>query len=271
MAPDSAPAPDTATAIRLARAAVAAEPAGLLSDIDGTLAPIVRDPDAVRLADGAADALAALAERLAIVAFVTGRAAADARRISGLASIGVAGNHGTEWLPPGAERPEPDPRADEVAGRLQEVLAALPALAGVEHEHKGLSATVHYRKAPDPGRVRDQLLAELDRWLPPDITLRHGRMSLELRPAGLGDKGSATRDLVDRYGLRGAIVLGDDLTDLDMFRAAAELRADGRLSQAAIIAVGSDGEVPPEVHAAADAVVDGQEQVVALLTEVARR
>ena len=61
-------------ALAAARRAAASAPAGLFTDLDGTLAPIVRDPSRVRLQPGAADALAALAEQLAVVCVVSGRA-----------------------------------------------------------------------------------------------------------------------------------------------------------------------------------------------------
>ena len=49
-------------AIALARDAVADAPAGLLTDFDGTISPIVTDPALARLVTGADGALAALAE-----------------------------------------------------------------------------------------------------------------------------------------------------------------------------------------------------------------
>jgi hypothetical protein len=64
-------------------------------------------------------------------------------------------------------------------------------------------------------------------------------------------------------------VAGDDVTDLDMFRAAAELRATGTLS-AAILAVGGGGEVPDAVRDAADAVLPSPAALAGLLTALAR-
>ena len=66
------------------------------------------------------------------------------------------------------------------------------------------------------------------------------------------------------------MVLGDDVTDLDMFRAAAEARAAGRLS-AAILAVGGAGEVPAAVAAAADAVLADPPAAAALLSALRQR
>jgi hypothetical protein len=63
--------------------------------------------------------------------------------------------------------------------------------------------------------------------------------------------------------------MGDDVTDLDMFGAVAELRAAGTL-RAAIIAVGgADREVPPEVAAAADVVLAHPADAAVLLAMLA--
>lgn len=259
-----------ARALAAARRVLAAVPAGLLTDLDGTLAPIVRNPSTARLADGAADVLAALVRNLAVVAVVTGRAAGDARRMVAQPSVVVVGNHGVEWLLPGADAPSIAPHLVDAPSALGRLLASLPVERGVTVDDKRYSATVHYRRAADPAGARERILTALRSTVRSAgeraIELHEGRMSVELRPAGAGDKGSALRELVERFGLRGILVLGDDVTDLDMFRAAAELRAGGELD-AAIIAVGGDApsEVPAGVLAAADEVLAGPDEVVRLL------
>src|SRR4051794_20549389 len=47
--------------------------AGILTDFDGTLSPIVDEPAAARTLEGAADMLARLAQRYAVVAVLSGR------------------------------------------------------------------------------------------------------------------------------------------------------------------------------------------------------
>jgi trehalose 6-phosphate phosphatase len=248
--------PDTALerALELGRVAAGAAPAGLLTDFDGTLSPIVTDPAAARLVDGTADALGALAERLAVVAVVTGRAPLDARRMTGVPGLLVAGNHGTEWLEPGAAAPVASEAALAARERIAAVVARVPDLPGVSIEDKGVSATVHYRTAANPETARRTVLAAIGD-PGPGVELRPGRMSVEIRPVGLGDKGAATRTILERFGLRGAIVMGDDVTDLDMFRAVAEARTAGRLRGAIIGVGGSDDEVPAEIADTADVVL----------------
>ena len=260
--------PELRPALDLARAALAAPPAGLLTDLDGTLAPIVADPPSATALPGAADALDALARRIAVVGIVSGRAAADARRILGRDDVLVIGNHGLEWLEPGAEEPVASPELAAAAQAVERALAVVPDEPGVIAEAKGLSATVHFRNAPDPLAAGARVLAALEEAAIPGVALRPGRMSLELRPAGAGDKGTAVASVVERFGLRGLIVIGDDVTDLDMFRAAHRAREAG--VAVAIIGVGGGGEVPPEVAAAADALVADPAAVVTLLDALSR-
>jgi trehalose 6-phosphate phosphatase len=179
----------------------------------------------------------------------------------------VVGNHGAEWLAPGAPEPVAVRAADDVRRRLDRALARLPEVPGAWIDHKGLSATIHYRNAPDPAAAQASLSGAL---ADPGggLEVRGGRMSLELRPSGLGDKGAATRAIVDRFGLRGLVVLGDDVTDLDMFTATATLRREGQLA-AAIIGVGGGPEVPPDVSAAADVVLRDPDEVRAFLGDLA--
>jgi trehalose 6-phosphate phosphatase len=258
------PSPDPDRALALAQSALAVAPAGLLTDLDGTLAPIVADPDRARPLPDAADALGRVSSRVAIVGVVTGRAAADARRLLGRADLLVIGNHGLEWLEPNAAEPAPSPELAAAAAAIDRAMAVVPIADGVTVEHKGLSATVHVRNAPDPEAATARISAAVDAAAIPGIVVRPGRMSLELRPAGAGDKGTAVEEVVRRHGLRGLVVIGDDVTDLDMFRAAHRLR-DAAGVTATAIGVGGGGEVPPEVADAADALLPDPAAVVELL------
>jgi trehalose 6-phosphate phosphatase len=258
--------PSQDPALDLARRALAHPPAGLLTDLDGTLAPIVADPAAARPLPGAAEALSALAGRGVVVGVISGRAAADARRMLGRDDLLVVGNHGAEWLEPGAAAPSAAP-APGFASELERALSALPRADGVKVEHKGLSATLHLRTAADPEASAARLLAALQGAALRGVSVRQGRMSIELRPAAGADKGSAVRTVVERNALRGLVVIGDDVTDLDMFAAARQLGASGLAT--AVIAVAGGDEVPPRVAEAADVVLPDARAVVGLLRALA--
>ena len=257
-------------ALELARDALAHGPAGILTDFDGTLSPIVTDPALSELVEGAHGALATLAERLAVVAIVTGRAPADARRMAGVPGVLIAGNHGTEWLEPGADEAVAPAGAGELRTGLDAVLARLPETPGVVIEHKGSTASVHFRSALDPKATLRLILDALGDVEEHGFRIGHGRKIVEIRPIGLGDKGTAVHEIVQRYGLRGAVVMGDDITDLDMFHAVAELRDSGSLRGAIIGVAGPGGETPHEVSTSADVVLGDPEQAATFLAILAQ-
>jgi len=236
-------------------------PTGLLvaTDFDGTLAPIVADPELSRPVAGAVSTLATLVARGARVAVVTGRDAATAVRLGGLDAvpgIEVLGLYGLErWHGGRLERPA-EPEA------IRRLRAALPsglgaADDGVWVEDKGLSLVVHTRTAQDPGAVQDRLRERARRLAEHlGLELHDGRFVLEFRLAG-HDKGTVVRQLA-----RGGRVLysGDDLGDLPAFAAAREA---GGWS----VAVAS--AEAPEVAAAADVVVPDPDALVGLWRAIA--
>ncbi|MGH3329065.1 MAG: trehalose-phosphatase, partial [Streptomycetales bacterium] len=128
-------------------------------DFDGTLAPIVADPERARAHPGAVPALRRLAPRLCAVAVITGRPAEVAARYAGVAGIAglerltVLGHYGRERWEAGTQQvrtPEPPPGVDAVRDRLPALLADLDAPAGVAIEDKGSAVAVHVRRSADP-------------------------------------------------------------------------------------------------------------------------
>jgi trehalose 6-phosphate phosphatase len=88
-----------------------------------------------------------------------------------------------------------------------------------------------------------------------------------LRPPVRIDKGTAVADLVAEHGLRGAIFLGDDITDVDAFQALAAARVAGSVETLTIGVVGP--ETPAAVRAAVDATVQGVDGAADLLATLA--
>lgn len=182
-------------------------------DYDGTLAPIVTDPDRAFPRPESVAALRALAGLPGVTAaVVSGRALADLRRLSGLggvASIVLVGSHGAEF-DAGWELPEP------AVARLVELRRALRELAagrdGVALEVKPASVAVHVRRAdPQVGRqVMDAVRAGPARWS--GITVTEGKAVIELAVVQT-DKGAALALLRDRCGADAVLFVGDDVTD----------------------------------------------------------
>src|SRR5947199_7904685 len=92
----------------------------VLLDVDGTLAPIVRHADDAHVPEPTRVPLIAVARRYGLVACVSGRQAAIARRIVSLGTITYVGNHGAEILRGGATEVEHDPELASWARRVQD-------------------------------------------------------------------------------------------------------------------------------------------------------
>jgi trehalose 6-phosphate phosphatase len=252
-------------------AAMTADPAHALlaTDYDGTLAPIVDDPAAAVAAPGAVAALTRLAGLIGTVAIITGRAAADAVALGGLADVPgliVLGHYGAQrWQAGVLSAPPVPPGVQVVRATLPGLLAEVAAPAGTAVEDKGTALAVHTRRTADPAAALALLRGPLTRLADSaGLTLEPGRLVLELRPPGM-DKGTALRGLAEERGARSAAFCGDDLGDLTAFAAIRRLRADGVPG----CAVASRSEETPPVAEAADLVVDGPGGIVAFLSALA--
>lgn len=245
-------------------------PAGLITDLDGTISRIAPAPELAVVEPVARDALRELAEELDLVAVISGRSAADAQRLLQLDPVIYIGNHGLERRV--RERTAIAPEAQPFLPLIGRTLAALvPQLPeGATIEDKGATASIHYRRSPDPEQAKAVILSAL-RPLAERHGLRisHGRRVVELRLPVALDKGSALRELVRDYQLRSVLFLGDDVTDLDAMRALRELRAPDAIIGLSIGVVGP--ETPAQIAQEADLTVPGVDDVAKLLTALSER
>lgn len=229
----------------LARLAERPGEAALLLDVDGTLAPIVAQPQEARVPEATRVELERLAARYGLVACISGRTGEEAARIVGAAGVRYVGEHGLE-LEPEAER-------------WAERLAAFAATVDWPREGgKRLTLSFHFRTAADPDAARSLLAEAARRAEAQGLRPRWGRMVLEVRPPLDASKGTAVRRLLAERGLRRALYAGDDATDVDAFRS-----LDG-LELAVRVAVLSD-EAPPELATEADLAVSGPDGVLEIL------
>jgi trehalose 6-phosphate phosphatase len=246
-------------------AAIKTRPGSALAafDFDGTLAPIVDDPDSARAQDGAAAALAALAQHLGKVAIITGRPAAVAVEYGGLAGIEglvVLGQYGRErWENDVLITPEAPEGVGEARVKLSKIIETAPE--GVAIEDKGHALAVHTRRAAEPEvaleRLRSLVAALAERT---GLMMEPGRFVLELRPPGM-DKGAALRSLVAELGGTAVLYAGDDLGDLAAYDAVDALRAEGVPG----VTVCSASDEVIALAERADLVVDGPPGVVRLV------
>jgi trehalose 6-phosphate phosphatase len=241
----------------------------LAFDFDGTLAPIVDDPAAAYAHPDVPARLAALAERAALIAIVTGRPAAQAVELGalsdapGLERLAILGQYGFErWdgTSQSVVAPERPRGLDMVRSQLPRLLDVL-GLPDAHVEDKGIAVAVHVRRMDVPDRAFRELHAPLAALASRNgLVLEPGRLVLELRPEGM-DKGRAVRGLIRESDARTVMYVGDDLGDIAAFDAVDEFRAEGGYG----LLVCSGSLEQDALLGRADLVVDGPTGVVAFL------
>jgi trehalose 6-phosphate phosphatase len=243
-------------------------------DFDGTLAPIVDDPDAAHIHPDAPEVLLELSQVVRAVAVITGRPARKALALGGLDDVGreigdtgrelfVFGQYGYERWSSTQRRvvsPRPPHGLSAFLRDLPRVLREADA-ADAFIEDKGLAIAAHTRRLDDPAGAYDRLLPGLR-----DLADRHGlvvepgRNVIEVRSPGM-DKGVVVRNLAKEVEAGGFLFAGDDLGDVEAFEAVAELRAQGL----ATLLVCSASKEESTLLELADVVVPGPDGVLDIL------
>jgi trehalose 6-phosphate phosphatase len=243
------------------------ERTALCLDFDGTLAPIVDDPEAARPLEGTVELLGRLAGRFAAVALVSGRPASFLAAHAAAPGVRLLGLYGLEEVRDGQVRVDQELEAARPAVRAALAdLRADPAVreSGAYLEDKGNALGVHLRRVPAPERWNGPIEATARQ-----VASRHGlevlagRLVWELKPAVRRDKGDAVRQVVASSQAAAVVVAGDDRGDLPAFDAVADLSERSGL-EGLRVAVRS-AESPPELLDRADLVVEGPEGLRAWL------
>ncbi|HEY2879323.1 trehalose-phosphatase [Nocardioides sp.] len=209
-------------------------------DFDGTLAPIVDDPESAHIHPDARRVLLDLSAVVRAVAVVTGRPARKVLALGGLDEVGreigdagrelfVYGQYGFErWT--STRRRVVSPRPPQgLSGFLRELPRVLRDADASEAfvEDKGLAIAVHTRRLDDSVAAFTRLEPRMR-----DLAARHGmvlepgRNVIEARSPG-SDKGTVVRDLAKETDAGGFLFAGDDLGDVEAFEAVADLRDQG--------------------------------------------
>lgn len=197
----------------------------LFLDYDGTLSPIVKNPDEAILPERTKNILLKLAEDIP-VAVISGRDRADVEEKVGLSEVIYAGSHGFDITGPkglnmqyeGGE--EAIPALDKAEKELKD---KLKDVKGASVERKKYAIAVHYRNVADEevNTVKTAVYHVLGRQ--PKLKKGGGKKILELKPDIDWHKGRATRWLLDSLDLEGhkhiPLFIGDDVTDEDALEA----------------------------------------------------
>jgi trehalose 6-phosphate phosphatase len=188
----------------------------LVFDFDGTLAPIVLQPQDACVPKATAARLRELASRCH-VAVITGRRVGDAVDRLGFTPHFLAGNHGAESL----HAPQDKPSVMALDACRDHLLEQSEDLRhrGIALEDKGLSLALHSQSAPD----RSEALAWLRHFsagLGPDVLVTWGHHVLNIVPAQAWDKGDALLHFMKTCNASTCLVVGDDVNDEPAFHKA---------------------------------------------------
>ena len=249
-------------------------------DFDGTLSPVVDDPEAARLHPAAPGALLELAEVVRAVAVITGRPARQAIAMGDLDALGnamldrgaelfVFGQYGNERWSSTAQRilsPRPPAGLASFERELPGVLRRADA-ADAYIEEKGLAVAVHTRRMDDPAGAFERIVGPLGALAERHhLTIEPGRNVVEVR-SGEMHKGQAVRTFVEEQQAKGVVFGGDDLGDIEAFEAVRDLREQGLPG----LVICSASTEQPDLVELADVVVDGPAGVVDVLGRLTQK
>lgn len=200
-------------------------------DYDGTLTPIVKDPDRAYMSDQMRDIVRRIATMFP-TAIISGRGREKVQSFVKLQELFYAGSHGMDISGPQDDRRHSleqlafrpaarfEPIMQEVFRWLQERIKSIP---GASVEDNKFCVSVHFRNCEEEAwsEVQEAVAEALQ--MQPEMRLSRGRKVLELRPEVEWDKGHAVDHLLCALGLGSAddvvpLYIGDDRTDEDAFR-----------------------------------------------------
>ena len=214
-------------------------------DYDGTLTPIVDDPEKAFLPDSMREVLKKVTESFPL-AVISGRDLPDVRKLVGMEGIYYAGSHGFDIAGPGGMRMQHQkgtdylPSLDQAEKELKEKASAI---AGARIERKRFSIAIHYRKVKEEKTASVKEMVEEVAGYHSDLRQSGGKKIFELQPKIDWHKGKALLWLLEELELDGPDVvplyLGDDVTDEDAFKT---------LRQRGIGIVVMDEPRPTEAH-----------------------
>ncbi|MFC9357315.1 trehalose-phosphatase [Rhodococcus sp. NPDC057014] len=204
--------------LRRALSRVARTPRLLVaSDYDGTMAPIVSDPEKAFPHAESVRALRALASLAGTTAAViSGRALKDLAALSRLpAEVQLVGSHGSEFDIGFIHAIDAD--AKKLLGEITEELTRIAGLhAGTSVEAKPASVALHVRNADAEEGARALAAVRADAGQRVGVQVTEGKSVIELAVVAT-DKGHALDLIRHQDGATAAVFVGDDVTDEKAF------------------------------------------------------
>ncbi|MYZ48285.1 trehalose-phosphatase [Propylenella binzhouense] len=200
----------------------------LFLDFDGTFVDFAPEPDAIVVRPGGRELLKTVARRLGgALALVTGRRIENLDGHLGAVGLPTAGLHGQQSRMAAGEAIELRPTSPQMEEARRRIADAIRPGDPIAVEDKGGALVLHYRRAPGEAPRARAIGARAVAGLA-DLHAQSGHDIVEVRQRGIG-KAEAVRRFSEQPPFAGRIpvFVGDDTTDEDGFRAAAELGGFG--------------------------------------------
>lgn len=212
----------------------------LFLDYDGTLAPIVSNPDKAVMSDETSYILQKLSSVIT-VAIVSGRDRQDVASKVGFDNLIYAGSHGYDIAGPGNfnfQVPEGKDALEALDQASENLRNKLEFISGAVVERKRFAIAVHYRNVSEDEVLTVFAAVENELKKYQNLKKGGGKKILELKPAADWHKGKAVLWLMDTlkfsYDSHIPVFIGDDITDEDALKS---IKNDG-----VGILVGSHGQ-----------------------------
>ncbi|KAJ0751559.1 putative trehalose-phosphatase [Helianthus annuus] len=201
-------------------------------DYDGTLSPIVENPDQAYMAPEMREAVKNVAKYFP-TAIVSGRCRAKVYNFVRLSELYYAGSHGMDIKGPSSRKHKKGNQnvlcqpAKEFLPMMTEVYELLlektKGIIGANVENNKFCLSVHFRRVEEESwnDLADRVKSVLKDY--PKLRLTQGRKVLEIRPTIKWDKGKAIEFLLESLGYANSkdvlpVYIGDDRTDEDAFK-----------------------------------------------------
>lgn len=219
------------------------KPIVVFLDYDGTLSPIVEDPERAFMSAEMRSTVKDVASYFP-TAVISGRSRPKVEQFVQLTELYYAGSHGMDIVGPakssdgfrvkgtkardkkGNDLVAFQP-ASEYLPLINEVTAALiestKAVKGAKVENNTFCVSVHFRRVKEEyWEALAELVGDVMKDFP-TLSLTHGRKVLEVRPSIEWDKGKAVDFLLNSLGFKDTsevipLYFGDDKTDEDAFK-----------------------------------------------------
>ncbi|XP_021281691.1 probable trehalose-phosphate phosphatase D isoform X2 [Herrania umbratica] len=203
-------------------------------DYDGTLSPIVEDPDKAFMSAEMRAAVREVAKHFP-TSIISGRSRDKVKQFVQLNNVYYAGSHGMDIMAPPRAVKSCDKKGNE--GAFQPAKLFLPAIQeisvelvdkikdiqGARIEDNRFCISVHYRQVPpeDHEILKEKVKSLVENRA--EFRLTQGKMVLEVRPSIEWNKGDALNYMLDTLGFSNAkdvlpLYIGDDRTDEDAFK-----------------------------------------------------